>query len=311
MFKRRRAPSLATTSIVVIGCLMLVPLSYLAGWLGAWGQVKPDLTALTKARQQLAYQASREPEEPPGRAPELKARWTATSVTVQWSAISGASQYTIFRADANQSLSNATPIATLSSSKTNYTDNSVAADTAYEYWVSANNGAGQGPLSRGLRIRTYASWSTLAKEGEQAAGTVTAIRWKKSLWGLAGQSSKQLNGPLWNIQGTLVTPLTASQTPSTWFNQTGIRWQALQQNVQAYAIPGQLTRLKGPITLPTLNLGAPTAWNLELFYRQGQWNTAIVSWPLKTAIPDALMLNEYGQVVGVSNANGTLVTSRI
>ncbi|MET9269639.1 cellulose binding domain-containing protein [Kribbella sp. NPDC003557] len=69
---------------------------------------------------------------------------TASSVSLTWSAASGATSYNVYR--------NGTKVG--SPTGTSYTDSGLTANTTYSYQVSASNGAGEGPKSGSVSVKT-------------------------------------------------------------------------------------------------------------------------------------------------------------
>ena len=69
---------------------------------------------------------------------------TSSSVSLSWSATSGATSYSVYRNGAKVG----TPTGT------SYTDSGLAASTTYSYQVSASNSAGEGPKSSTLSVTT-------------------------------------------------------------------------------------------------------------------------------------------------------------
>ncbi len=303
----RRRPYLMA-SLMAGAALMLLPFTYLAGWLGDLGQVKPALTALTAANQEVAWHSAHEPHQPPQGTPVVRSTWTDASVTLTWNKVAKASTYTIYRAPASDSFSQASAIATITPTRSpSYTDTTVLPGTTYHYWVAADNAAGEGPVSPAVTARTYLSWTTITQMGEQAAGSVSANQWSKTAWGLLGSHSQVERGPLWNIAGTLVTPLVAAPTHSTWLKSEGVTWHLKGQTVSAISIRGEVSKISAQASLAVLVHGAWTPSDLALWQENGHWTTAVISQGAKPLPPKALILNQYGQAVGISDSNGTFI----
>lgn len=295
-------------SLVAGTALMLLPFTYLAGWLGDLGQVKPALTALTAANQEVAWHSAHKPHEPPQGTPVVSSAWSDTSVTLTWNKVAHASTYTIYRAPGSQSFSQAAPIATITPTRSlGYTDTTVLPGTTYRYWVAADNAAGEGPASPAVTVHTYLSWTTVTQLGEQAAATVSADQWSKTAWGLFGSQSKVERGPLWNISGTLVTPLVAAHSHSSWLKSKGVTWHLQGQTVTAIPINGEATKISARTSIPSLANGGWTSSDLALWDENGHWTTAVISQGAKPLPPNALILNQDGQAVGISDSSGTLV----
>ncbi|NMP22933.1 fibronectin type III domain-containing protein [Sulfobacillus harzensis] len=295
-------------SLIAGGALALLPLSYLAGWLGDLGQVKPALTALTTARQQLAWQTAHEPHQPPQGTPQLSATWTDASATLSWNKVAGATSYTIYRAPAGASFGQASAIASVSPKHhMSYTDTTVLPGTSYRYWVAADNTVGEGPASLALFVHTYLSWTTVANMGEEGAGTATLDQWSKTAWGILGSQSTKTSGPIWDVAGTLVTPLTALPTHSNWIRSQGTQWHVNGKTANAKGQTTNVTELHSSAQLPRLTTGPSTASDLALWQQNGHWITAIINRGTSPLPPSALILNQYGAVVGLTNREGMLV----
>jgi Cellulose binding domain/Glycosyl hydrolases family 18 len=91
---------------------------------------------------------------------------TSSSVSLSWSAVSGATSYNIYR--------NGTKVG--SPSGTSYTDTGLTASTAYNYQVSASNSVGEGAKSGTLSVTTKAS-------GGGGTGTGRAAPYLYMGWG--------------------------------------------------------------------------------------------------------------------------------
>jgi poly(3-hydroxybutyrate) depolymerase len=76
---------------------------------------------------------------------------TSNSVTLSWSAASGASGYNVYR---NGSRVNASPV-----TATSYTDGGLAASTTYSYQVSSTGSSGESALSSAVNATTKSSWT--------------------------------------------------------------------------------------------------------------------------------------------------------
>ncbi|TDW97958.1 cellulose binding domain-containing protein [Kribbella sp. VKM Ac-2566] len=82
----------------------------------------------------------------PGAPTGLSGTSSASSVSLTWSAASGATSYNVYR--------NGTKVG--SPSSTSYTDSGLAANTTYSYQVSASNSAGEGAKSSTISVKTGA-----------------------------------------------------------------------------------------------------------------------------------------------------------
>jgi uncharacterized membrane protein len=83
----------------------------------------------------------------PGAPGGLSGTSTASSVTLSWNAVSGATSYNVYR--------NGTKVGTPGG--TSYTDGGLAASTTYSYQVSASNSAGEGAKSNTIQVTTKSS----------------------------------------------------------------------------------------------------------------------------------------------------------
>ncbi|MEV0287132.1 MULTISPECIES: cellulose binding domain-containing protein [unclassified Kribbella] len=81
---------------------------------------------------------------PPGAPTGLSGTATSSSVSLSWSAASGATSYSVYR--------NGTKVG--SPTGTSYTDSGLTANTTYSYQVSASNSAGEGPKSSSISVTT-------------------------------------------------------------------------------------------------------------------------------------------------------------
>jgi hypothetical protein len=102
----------------------------------------------------------------PGAPGGLTGTSTSSSVSLSWSAVSGAASYNVYR--------NGTKVG--SPSGTSYTDTGLTASTAYSYQVSASNSAGEGAKSGTLSVTTKAS-------GGGGTGTGRAAPYLYMGWG--------------------------------------------------------------------------------------------------------------------------------
>lgn len=304
IFNRR---PILTGSIIAVAALLMVPFAYLAGWLGDLGQVAPALSTIAAAHENLVWRAAHQPQEPPAGTPHITAQWTDSSVTLAWSAVPHAASYTIYRAPGTESFQASQAIARVSPQGTpSFTDASVEPGTPYTYWVAATNAAGQGPASPALSVHTYLSWAAIAQRGEAAARTIHADQWSRVAWGIFGQTQKSVSGPVWNVGGQLESPLTVQASASTWLTARGTTWSIGHTAVTAHA-GASLTQFTGSAAVPELPLGPATPSDLAVWQQDGHWVTAIVSPTTSPLPPQALLLNNYGQAVGLVTSSGSLV----
>ncbi|MFF0266614.1 cellulose binding domain-containing protein [Kribbella sp. NPDC004536] len=82
----------------------------------------------------------------PGAPTGLSGTASGTSVNLNWSAVSGATSYSVYR--------NGTKVGTPTG--TSYTDSGLTANTSYTYQVSASNSAGEGAKSNSVSVTTGA-----------------------------------------------------------------------------------------------------------------------------------------------------------
>ncbi|MDP9108393.1 MAG: fibronectin type III domain-containing protein, partial [Pseudomonadota bacterium] len=76
---------------------------------------------------------------------------TASSVTLSWNAVSGATGYNLYR---NQAKVTASPL-----NATSYTDSGLVASTSYSYQVSALNGSSESALSSAVTASTTSAFT--------------------------------------------------------------------------------------------------------------------------------------------------------
>jgi hypothetical protein len=89
---------------------------------------------------------------------------TSSSVSLSWSAASGAASYSVYR--------NGTKVGTPTG--TSYTDSGLASSTTYSYQVSASNSAGEGPKSGTLSVTTT---NTGGNTGSRRAAPYLYMGW--------------------------------------------------------------------------------------------------------------------------------------
>lgn len=302
-----RLPSWIPLSLAGLSLIML-PAAYMAGWLGDLSQVKPALAALSREQQMAQWHQAHEPQQPPAAAPAVKAQWTDALVTLSWPTVGGATFYTVYRAAAGRSFSQAAPIAKISNRS--YTDTAVAAGSSYTYWVAADNGAGQSAVSPRVAVHTYLTWAEVLKIGEGDARMGSATSWAKSAWGLINRQSAPAPIPIWNLGGTLMTPNIIASQSSTWFTKRGIRWRLGTTSLSPHS-SGGVMRFTGSVSVPDLPRGQATTENLALWRQGGHWTSAVVESSLESLPPNALILSQNGQAVGLTSAAGTLITGPI
>ena len=102
----------------------------------------------------------------PGAPTGLSGTSTASSVSLSWSAVSGATSYNVYR--------NGTKVG--SPTSTSYTDSGLAASTSYGYQVSASNSVGEGAKSGSISVTTLAG-------GGGGTGTRKAAPYLYMGWG--------------------------------------------------------------------------------------------------------------------------------
>lgn len=296
---------------IAIAGVLLVPASYLAGWMAGLSRVKPELIALTNLRQQQALAAARQPSEPPGQTAMPQAVWTESSTTLTWAKVPTATHYTIYRARGPRPFSDARAIGTVSTvgRSASYTDNTVAPGSFYTYWIAADNGAGQGPVSPPLTVHTYLSWSTIARRAESGATLAREVLWRQSLLGLFGSSSHSYSDPVWEVNGRVLTVSAAPASPrSTWLVQRGVRWTSQGHRIASQSTGPlvQLTGVRAPINFPS---GPSTQDNLAVWHTANGWRDAVLGKQSLDLPSRALILNGYGQVVGLTSSQGHLTST--
>jgi poly(3-hydroxybutyrate) depolymerase len=80
---------------------------------------------------------------------------TGVSATISWTAVTGATSYSVYRTVATGGGSNSQPIGTTTT--TSYNDTGLQAGTTYNYTVAAANANGVGPQSAALAVTTSAT----------------------------------------------------------------------------------------------------------------------------------------------------------
>lgn len=298
----RRLPPWIPLSLAGLS-VVLLPAAYVAGWLGDLAHVKPALAAISREQQMVQWRQAHEPQQPPASAPQVRAQWTDASVTLSWPRVASATAYTIYRASSDRAFSQASRMAQVSNRS--YTDTNVTAGTTYTYWVAADNRAGQSAVSSPVAAHTYLTWAEVLHVGEGDGRMGSAISWSQSAWGLINRQSAPAAIPIWNLGGTLMTPDSIPSPPSTWFTKRGFRFRLGASPLSAKS-SGGIMRFTGAMSVPALPVGQPTRENMALWRQGGRWTSAVVESNLEPLPPNALILNQNGQAVGMTNAAGTL-----
>lgn len=312
-FAESRRPLWIASSIAAVAVL-LIPAAYLAGWLGDLGQVQPVLSSLQKAHQAIAWQESRQPQEPPAKSPQVAVQLTDSAVTLSWSSIPSASSYDIYRATRGVSFGQATSIAEVSQHTTtiSYTDTSVRPGKEYTYWVAASNTAGEGPISTPSSVHVYDTWGAITKEALSATAIATATASQSTAWGILGTSSTSTKVPVFDIAHTLMSPykFSSQSQRSSFLTQRTTSWHLGQASLTAAFRHGISVLSGSDAALSSLAIGSSTPSEMVVFASSGHLMTAIVASGTSPLPSDALVLNQFGQAVGISNQSGTLLPIR-
>lgn len=293
------------------GVLILLPAAYMAGSMAEMSQVRPVLSQLDNARQALARQEARVPQEPPAHSPSgIQLSWGAQHVTIAWTRVKGAASYAIFRAEGTQTYQQAVKIGQVSQSGTTVTfvDDGVAPGTLYTYWIAPVNSAGQGPVSAALAARTYLLWPSIVAQGEKAAQTAQATAWSQGAWGLLPPKGITADTAVWRVGGQWYSAFSfpSSDRSSTWMTKRWTTWTVGGQQATVTPQPGNIYALKGDLpTVRSLLRGAMTAQDMAVWERSGRWGHEVVGVGDSSFPPYALILNRYGQAVALTTGQGT------
>lgn len=299
---------------VVAVSILLLPIAYVAGLLTEMGQVRPVLTKLDQARQTLVQQQASIPTEPPAARPsQMHLSWGAQDVTLSWAKVPGASSYTIYRSSASGSFQQAVQVGQViqSSSVIVFVDGTVSPDTSYTYWIAPDNAAGQGPMTPAVSGRTYLTWNQVLDAGTSAAVSADATAWSQSAWGLLPPHSSATSPTVWKIGTKFYTAFSfpASAQTSTWLTKRWTTWTAGNQTMTfVHAINGISVLAGGPQDMSSLPIATATPEDLALWQNGLQWDHEIVAANDPVLPQDAIVLNRYGQAVGLTTVQGHLVT---
>jgi poly(3-hydroxybutyrate) depolymerase len=125
---------------------------------------------------------------------------TSNSVSLSWSAVSGATGYNVYRGGARV---NASPITT-----TSYTDGSLAASTTYSYQVSATGSSGESALSSAVSATTKSSWVCTATSASNYAHVQAGRAHDSGGYALANGSNQNMG-----LDNTFYTATLAQTSP--------------------------------------------------------------------------------------------------
>jgi poly(3-hydroxybutyrate) depolymerase len=125
---------------------------------------------------------------------------TSNSVTLSWSAASGASGYNVYR---NGTRVNASAVTT-----TSYTDGSLAASTTYSYQVSSTGGSGESALSSAVSATTKSSWTCTATSASNYAHVQAGRAHDSGGYALANGSNQNMG-----LDNTFYTSTLAQTSP--------------------------------------------------------------------------------------------------
>jgi poly(3-hydroxybutyrate) depolymerase len=125
---------------------------------------------------------------------------TSNSVTLTWSAASGASGYNVYR---NGARVNASPI-----TSTGYTDGSLAASTTYSYQVSSLGASGESALSAAVSATTKSSWTCTATSASNYAHVQAGRAHDSGGYALANGSNQNMG-----LDNTFYTSTLAQTSP--------------------------------------------------------------------------------------------------
>jgi poly(3-hydroxybutyrate) depolymerase len=125
---------------------------------------------------------------------------TSNSVSLSWSAVSGATGYNVYRGGTRV---NASPITT-----TSYTDGSLAASTTYSYQVSATGSSGESALSSAVSATTKSSWVCTATSASNYAHVQAGRAHDSGGYALANGSNQNMG-----LDNTFYTATLAQTSP--------------------------------------------------------------------------------------------------
>jgi poly(3-hydroxybutyrate) depolymerase len=125
---------------------------------------------------------------------------TSNSVSLTWTAASGASGYNVYR---NGARVNAGAIAA-----TGYTDTGLAASTSYSYQVSSMSGSGESALSGAVSGTTKSSWTCSATSGSNYAHVQAGRAHDSGGYALANGSNQNMG-----LDNTFYTSTLAQTSP--------------------------------------------------------------------------------------------------
>lgn len=128
---------------------------------------------------------------------------TSNSVSLSWSAASGASGYNVYR---NGARVNASPV-----SATSFTDSGLAASTTFSYQVSSTGGSGESSLSGAVSATTKSSWTCTATSASNYAHVQAGRAHDSGGYALANGSNQNMG-----LDNTFYTS-TLAQTASGYY----------------------------------------------------------------------------------------------
>ncbi len=302
-----------TAGIVAAGVVVLLPVAYMAGWMAEMGQVRPVLSQLTSAQQALAQQQAQIPKEPPAQSPIVQPPvWGSTDVTLSWTSVPHATSYDVFRAVGDQSFSQAKRVGNVSQAAHTvvFEDSSVQPDTHYTYWIAPENAAGQGPLTAAVNIQTYMNWSMALAQAQSGAASVKAVAWSQGGLGLLQPAASAASPAAWVVGDRVYSPFTFSPSArdSTWFTKRWTSWKIGGHTATVSRVIDGISVLhRNGGSVQALTAGSMTPEDAAVWLENGKWrHEEFASSP--EGLPDgALVINQYGQAAGITNASGQLI----
>jgi poly(3-hydroxybutyrate) depolymerase len=126
---------------------------------------------------------------------------TSNSVTLSWSAASGATGYNVYR---NGARVNASPV-----TATGYTDSGLAASTTYSYQVSSTDSSGESALSSAVNATTKSSWVCTTTSGSNYAHVQAGRAHDSGGYALANGSNQNMG-----LDNTFYTSTLAQTSPA-------------------------------------------------------------------------------------------------